>query len=247
MNMATTKRGKGRPQGAEKIHICISLPVRLNNQIHVTADERGMTVSSFLELAARNSLNPSTQKTAKAPKLLKSSGYDHFRNHMRRNLKNAGGKLVLTANEVKGEVSDSGILYRTSQRDAYLARLMADELLDVRCEFGTYIFETVEWQQQKKSDDAKREKEAREKAYTEVEQAAAPETKLEAPTKTEPETPAKPKEAEPTPEDWKAHKKYLELAAKAEADDDQRRRDEKERKDEEQMIRYRKMMMGIKD
>jgi hypothetical protein len=239
----------GRPKGANKKLVGIWLPNDLNDELHQIIVERGMSLSGVVEVAIRNYLHPTAQKNPKAPKLLKSRGYDHFRDHMRRNIKNAGGQLVLTANEVKGEVSDSGILYRTSQRDAYLARLMADEILNVRCEFGSYIFETVDWQQQKKSDDAKRELEARAKAYQEVELAAAPEAKLEAPTKTKPtpETPAKPEEAEPTKEDLEAHKKYLELAAKAEADDDQRRREEQERKDEETMIRYRKMMLGLKD
>jgi len=227
-----SKQGKGRPQGAERIHICISLPVQLNNEIHQTAQERGMTISSFLELSARNSLHPTTQKILKAPRPLRARGYDSFRERMRRKIKAAGGRLVQTEKDLKGELS-ADILYRPSQLHAYLLKLAVDEYLDFRVEGNYYVFETVEWQREQKSNETKNHKdEAREKAYTEAEQTAAPETKA---------TP----EAQPTPEDEEAHQRYLDLAAKAEAEDDQKRRSEAEKKADEQEKRFRKQVMGL--
>lgn len=193
-----------------------------------------MTLSGAVEVAIRNYLRPAAQKTLKAPRPLRARGCDRFIENMRRKIKAAGGRLALTEEDIKGEISSAGILYRPSQLEAYLLKLTAAELLDFRVEFDHYIFETVEWQQEQRSNETKNhlKDEAREKASTEVEQTAAPETKAT-------------QEAQPTPEDEEAHQRYLDLAAKAEAEDDQKRRSEIEKREDEQEKRFRKQVMGL--
>lgn len=231
--MKTVDKTKiGRPKGANKKLVGIWLPNDLNDELHQILAERGMTLSGAVEVAIRNYLRPAAQKTLKAPRPLRARGCDRFIENMRRKIKAAGGRLALTEEDIKGEISSAGILYRPSQLEAYLLKLTAAELLDFRVEFDHYIFETVEWKQEQKSNETKNHLKDREKAYTEVEQTAAPETKA---------TP----EVQPTPEDEEVHQRYLDLAAKAEAEDDQKRRSEIEKREDEQEKRFRKQVMGL--